>query len=216
MTMRVSLVHLTQCTKTINMKKVTKKKTVKKEEQVIKLDLGCGINKRQDGNWIGVDVIKFDGVDVVLDLGKKKWPWADNSVTEIHASHFVEHLVPAERIHFVNEVYRVLKKPEYNTAGGLASGFATIIVPHWASQRAYGDLTHAWPPVSEFWFYYLDRDWRAVNAPHNQDYKCHLEVKWGYNTSPSLNGRNQEYVQNALQNYKEAASDMVAQMCRKD
>lgn len=180
----------------------------------LKIDLGCGKNKK-GADWIGVDELKFDGVDVVMNIGKDKWPWKDGSVDEIHASHFVEHLYPEERIHFANELYRVLKKPEYEN-GALIRGFATIIVPHWTSQRAYGDMTHKWPPVAEFWFYYLDRDWRAINAPHNQDYRCHLNVNWGYSTHPSLNGRSQETVNFALQNYKEAAMDIIATFNRKD
>lgn len=182
----------------------------------IKIDLGCGKNKRKDGNWIGVDVLDFEGVDLVLNVGKEKWPWKDNTVDEIHASHFVEHLTAPERIHFVNELYRVIKKPEYDNAGKLVKGFATIITPHWASQRAYGDLTHTWPPVSEFWFYYLDKEWRAVNAPHNLDYKCHLSVNWGYNMHPEILPRNAEYQQNAMKFWKEACTDTIATMFRKD
>lgn len=191
-----------------------------KADEPLRVDIGCGKNKRE--GFLGVDVIDFEGVDVVMDAGKDKWPWKDGTVDEIHASHFVEHLEPEERIHFVNELYRVLKKPTYDNAGQIASGKATIIVPHWASQRAYGDMTHKWPAVSEFWFYYLDKDWRKVNAPHSDfdecgwGYKCNITATWGYSFSPALNGRNQEYVNHALQNFKEAASDIIAIFSRKD
>ena len=196
-------------------KKIVNKPTAynkPKEVIPIKIDIGCGKNKKE--GFIGVDILEFEGVDKVFNAGKDKWPWKDGTVDEVHASHFVEHLLPAERIHFVNEIYRVLKMPEYNN-GTLKSGFATIITPHWASQRAYGDLTHQWPPVSEFWFYYLDKDWRAVNAPHNMDYKCHLSVTWGYNMHPEIQSRNSEYQQNAMKYWKEACSDMIAQITKK-
>lgn len=179
---------------------------------MIKIDLGCGKNKR-DG-FIGVDSIDFEGVDVVLNVGKDPWPWEDNTVDEVHASHFVEHLEADERIHFVNELHRVLKDPVYDR-GQIVSGKCTVIVPHWSSQRAYGDLTHKWPPVSEFWFYYLDKDWRAVNAPHNQDYKCNLAVTWGYSMHPAIQSRNTEYQQFSMQWYKEACSDLIATITRK-
>jgi hypothetical protein len=179
----------------------------------LRIDFGCGKNKR-DG-FLGVDVLDFAGVDIKLNAGKDKWPWKDGSVDEIYASHFLEHLLPAERIHFVNELHRVLKAPVYSN-GMLVSGFATVITPHWASQRAYGDLTHVWPPVSEFWFYYLDKDWRAINAPHNQDYKCHLSVTWGYNMHPEVQLRNSEYQQNAMKFWKEACADTIAQITRKE
>lgn len=198
---------------------MAKKKPSKKAITVdgpIRLDLGCGKNKRQDGgNWIGVDILPFEGVDLSFDIGGDKWPFEDGSVDEVHASHVVEHLVPAQRIHFVNELCRVLKAPEYNNAGALAKGFATIIVPHWASQRAYGDMTHVWPPVSEFWFYYLDQEWRAVNAPHNQDYTCNLKVTWGYSMHPEIQSRNAEYQQNAMKFWKEACMDTIAQFSKK-
>ena len=135
-----------------------------KDNVPIRVDIGCGKAKKE--GFIGVDIIAFEGVDIVINAGKERWPFEDNSVDEIHTSHFIEHLYPEERIHFANEVYRVLKNPTYDNAGKMISGLVTIIVPHWASQRAYGDLTHKWPAVSEFWFYYLDKDWRSVNAPH--------------------------------------------------
>lgn len=166
----------------------------------LKLDLGCGPNKKE--GFIGVDSRKFPGVDKVVDLGKAKWPWKDNSVVEAHSSHMLEHLTGPERIHFVNELYRVLKPG----AG------CQLIVPHWASCRAYGDLTHQWPPVSEFWFYYLDKNWRAANAPHNDGYTCDFECTWGYSLHQNIQTRNQEYQMHAISFWKEAAQDIIATM----
>jgi len=163
---------------------------------LVRLDLGCGKTPR-DG-FEGVDMRDF-GQKHTVDL-RKRWPWKDSSVDEIHCSHFVEHLDAAERIHFVNEMYRVMKP----------TAKATVVAPHWASTRAYGDLTHRWPPVAEFWFYYLNREWRTSNAPHNDEYTCDFEVTWGYALHPALVSRNQEFQTNALQWYKEAAQDIVA------
>lgn len=169
----------------------------------VKLDLGCGKNKR--AGFTGVDSIKFEGVDEVADL-RQKWPWADESVDEVHCSHFVEHLTARERVHFCNELYRVLK----------VGAKAQIITPHWSSARAYGDMTHQWPPVSEFWFYYLDKTWRKSNAPHDdsefnpEGYSCDFECTWGYSLHGSLNVRNAEYQQHAIQFWKEACQDISA------
>jgi len=168
----------------------------------MKLDLGCGKNKQP--GFVGVDIRAFEGVDQVLDLAAP-WPWESESVEEAHTSHFVEHLTAPQRIHFVNELYRVLAP----------SGKCTLIVPHWASCRAYGDLTHQWPPVSEFWFYYLNKEWRAVNAPHNDEYTCDFDVTWGYSMRPEVGIRNMEFQQFALQNYKEAAQDIIATMTKR-
>lgn len=171
---------------------------VAKKRPELKLDLGCGKNPKE--GFVGVDVRDF-GQAIKTDL-TKTWPWRDETVSEAHCSHFVEHLTAPQRVHFVNELWRVLK-PEGN---------CQLIVPHWASCRAYGDLTHRWPPVSEFWFYYLSKDWRAANAPHNDGYTCDFEVTWGYTLNQSLVNRNQEYQNHALANFKEAAQDIIAML----
>jgi hypothetical protein len=177
--------------------------------QRLALDIGCGKNKKE--GFIGVDQYAMDGVDIVLQLGFGKWPWEDNSVEEAHSSHFVEHLTASERVHFYNELCRVLKP----------GAKATIITPHWASNRAYGDPTHMWPPVAEMSFYYLSEDWRATQAPHTDikwndlGYSCNFEATWGYGMHPSLTTRNQEYQSFAMQFYKEACQDMYATLTKK-
>lgn len=175
----------------------------------LKLDFGCGPHPRE--GFEGVDRLPFDGkVKHVLDL-TKRWPWRDGSVAEAHASHIVEHFPAVERVHFCNELYRVL----------VPDGTCQVIVPHWASCRAYGDPTHAWPPVSEFWFYYLSQQWRTENAPHTdvmhwpQGFACHFEATWGYAMRPDLTVRNQEYQQFALANYKETCQDIIATLTKR-
>ncbi len=170
----------------------------------LKLDFGCGPHKR-DG-FQGVDATAFVGVDHVVDLKITPWPWADNAVAEAHCSHFLEHLTSPERVAFCNELYRVL-------APGAS---CQLIVPHWGSCRAYGDPTHQWPPMGEFWFYYLSKEWRSGNAPHTDArfvpgmYACDFAATWGYTMRQDLTVRNQEYQQFAMQNYKEVIQDMVA------
>ncbi len=177
------------------------KRKPKLVEAPLKLDFGCGKNPRE--GFEGVDAMDF-GQKWKVDL-RKKWPWPDESVEEAHCSHFVEHLTGPERIHFVNELHRVLKQ----------GAKCQVITPHWCSARAYGDLTHQWPPVSEFWFYYLSKDWRSVNAPHNVGYTCDFDATWGYALHQVLHGRNQEYQTYALSNYKEAAQDMICTLTKK-
>ncbi len=176
----------------------------------MKIDLGCGTNKKE--GFTGVDQYAMPGVDVVCNLGKDRWPWEDDSVDEAHTSHFVEHLNASERIHFANELHRVLKP-------GAA---CTLIVPHWGSCRAYGDLTHQWPPISEFWFYYLSKEWRAQNAPHNdkewnpEGYDCDFECTWGYGMNPALQARSSDHQQYAMQWFKESIQDIHANLKKRD
>jgi hypothetical protein len=174
----------------------------------LKLDIGCGKNKKP--GFHGVDQYAMEGVDTVLKLGADPWPWEDASVEEAHCSHFLEHLTAGERVHFFNQLHRVM-------APGAK---ATIITPHWASNRAYGDPTHQWPPVAEMAWYYLSQAWRDTQAPHTDakwnpnGFTCDFEATWGYSFGPDLSARNQEYVQFALANYKEAAQDLHATLTK--
>jgi hypothetical protein len=167
----------------------------------LKLDLGCGKNKQ--AGFYGVDSIKFDGVDKVFDL-REQWPWEDSSIAEVHSSHFVEHLTGKERIHFFNEMCRVLK-PEAT---------ARIITPHWSHACAYGDPTHQWPPMSEWMYYYLNKEWRDVNAPH-VGYTCDFNWVIGASWEGHLNIRNMEYKQFAMQNYINANRDLIVTLTKK-
>lgn len=170
---------------------------------LLRLDFGCGPNKKE--GFTGVDALPFDGkVDIVLDLRAAPWPWENDSVDEVHSSHFLEHLTGAERIVFFNELYRVMKP----------GAKALIVVPHWASGRAYGDVTHQWPPVVEMFWYYLNKDWRTPNAPH-VGFTCNFEATWGYTLSSPWTVRNQEAQMFALSHYREVAQDMMTTLTKK-
>ena len=176
------------------------KKKQKAKPQVSKLDLGCGPHPKE--GFTGVDIMDF-GQDIVADL-RKRWPWKDGSIEEVHCSHTVEHFTGEERIHFFNELYRVLKP----------DGKCTMIVPHWASVRAYGDVTHQWPPISEMFFYYLTKAWRDGNAPH-VPFTCNFETTWGYAISPLWQTKSQESQQFAATHYREVIADTIATLIRK-
>ena len=175
----------------------------------IKLDLGCGKNKKE--GFTGVDQRKFEGVDVVLNLLKAPWPWKSGSVAEIHMSHAMEHFGGKDRVQIVNEMYRVMR----------VGAKATIATPYWASGRAYGDFTHQWPPVCEMWYQYLNKKWREENAPDNDikwnpdGYSCDFECTGGYALHPVFVPKNQDAQQFATQFNKEAVQDMTWTMVNK-
>ena len=160
----------------------------------LKLDLGCGPNKQP--GYIGVDRIDFVGVDVVHDL-RTPWPWADGSVSEVFSSHFYEHLTNPERVHFLNELHRVL----------VPGGKATIIAPHWSNACAYGDPTHQWPPVTEWAALYWNQAWRAANAPH-ADYACDFDTVTGFGFDSRIQSWNQERQMFGLAHHLNAARDI--------
>jgi SAM-dependent methyltransferase len=197
--------------------------------QPIKLDLGCGTQKR--AGFFGVDRRRFAGVDGVTDLTRKSWIFEDreiggikllaaeggytlpdNSVAEAYCSHFLEHLEhnqrAPERVRFMNELWRVL----------IPGGAATIITPHWASNRAYGDFTHADKPVTEMFYSYLDKAWRHSNAPDNDieynpdGYYCDFESKLGHSIHPEFASKTPEEYNFAVSWYKDAAMELHASL----
>jgi SAM-dependent methyltransferase len=179
---------------------------------MVKLDIGCGPNPKE--GYIGCDIIPFNENIKVFHAGREVWPFENDSVDEVHASHFLEHLTNLneawERTHFFNEAFRVLKK----------GGKLELIFPHWASNRYYGDPTHK-EPFSEMGFYYLDVNWRKQQAPHSDiefnknGYSCDFSCTWGYSMRQDLLSRNQEYQQYAMSNFKEAINDIIATCIKK-
>ncbi len=86
-----------------------------------KVELGCGFRKTP--GYIGVDWVKFPGVDIVADLSKK-FPFQDNSVDELRAHHFLEHM---DYYHIMNEMWRILKP----------GGVVRARVPYYTNHRAF-------------------------------------------------------------------------------
>lgn len=142
----------------------------------LKLDLACGQSCRE--GFEGVDM--FSDAKHRVNLMKFPWPWADNSVDELHCSHFVEHLpmvhvsregeyrdVPGSTgdrdlfFAFFDECWRVLKP----------GGLMTVIVPALRSNRAFQDPTHRRFLPSEA-FLYLNREWRTMNRLDHYGTTC--------------------------------------------
>jgi len=149
--------------------------------KLVKLDLACGQSPREG----------FEGVDWwtvaqhKVDLMRFPWPWADESVDEIHCSHFVEHLharyvtiddlledhrnpMYVERFvgqdllfAFFDECYRILKK----------GATMTVIVPSNRSDRAFQDPTHR-RFIAPATFAYLAEDWRKLNRLDHYKVRC--------------------------------------------
>jgi SAM-dependent methyltransferase len=199
----------------------------------VRLDLGCGKSKK--AGFFGIDRRKFEGVDAVADLSEKTWVFLQpqlgklqlipiqkdgstmfvlpaSSVAEIHCSHFLEHLEHnqrrPERVRFMNELWRVL----------MPGGVGTIVTPHWASNRTYGDFTHADKPVAESFYMYLNRDWRHTNAPDNDvefnpdGYDCDFDFEIGYGLHPDFEEQPNQKKDFALKWYKDAVVELHARI----
>ena len=141
------------------------------------------------------------------DLVKAKKPLANsaNSVDEVTVLYLVQYLKPAERIAFINELYRVMKK----------GAKCQVITAHWCSNRAYADLRVEWPPVAESWYYVLKAELRTADPNYDKRYKCDFDSGIGYSMHPAIVSRNQEYQHNAVQFSKEAAQDLCATLTKR-
>jgi predicted SAM-dependent methyltransferase len=74
-------------------------------QQGIKLDLGCGVQKRE--GFIGVDMNPNSDADVICDLEIAPYPFHDDSIAEINSDHCVEHLEDLSL--FLGEIHRISK-----------------------------------------------------------------------------------------------------------
>jgi len=102
----------------------------KKRNKLIKLDIGCGKNKKR--GYIGIDIDPKSDADIISSA--LNLPFDNESVDEIYSSHLVEHLLPEEAKKFFNEIYRVLRK------GGKAF---LKIDRDWSERRLFKkDYTH--------------------------------------------------------------------------
>ena len=93
---------------------------------ILRLNLGCNDapNPTPD-DWVRVDCRRLPGVDLVWDLNRHPWPWADASVDAVYARYVIEHL--AHPLAAMLEIRRILKP----------GGSITVIVPHADSFGAY-------------------------------------------------------------------------------
>jgi SAM-dependent methyltransferase len=115
----------------------------------IRLHLGCGRNILP--GWVNVDCKAMEGVDLVLDLNTlKQLPLDRDSVSEILASHLLEHI--PNILPLMAELYRVAKPDAILTAH----------VPYGSSDDAWEDPTHCRAFFVGSWGYFAQPTyWRA-------------------------------------------------------
>jgi|SRR5882672_1716226 len=183
----------------------------------MKLDLGCGQNKRE--GFFGVDVVETLATDAVWDLRRPPWligeeivllvvdgapvsrsrkKLANDSVDEVFSSHFFEHLSGPERMPFMDEMWRVMKP----------GAKATIITPFYSSSRAVQDPTHAWPPVCEASYLYFNKKWRDDNRLDHYPIACDFDFTCGYGIDGEVALRSEDYQRFAVKHYINSVLDL--------
>lgn len=171
------------------------------EAKKIILDIGCGKTKVE--GVIGIDAIDF-GQDLVHDVRNGLPMYKDNSVDQINSSHFVEHLTGEERVAFFNECFRVMK----------VGAVCQVVTPCWSHSCAYGDPTHKWPPMSEWYPLYLNKSWRDQNAPHT-GYTCDFDYTVAGSWDGKIESRNQEYKSFAMNNWINNWRDLIVTLTKR-
>lgn len=161
-----------------------------KKDNKKRLDLACG-NNLQKG-FTGVDIVAKpqSQADIVWDLMKFPWEFAkDNSIDEIFASHYLEHIPHGNGYNdplfqFMDEIYRILKP----------GGLARFVCPYYTSVRAFQDPTHL-RFISEPMFSYFTKVWREANKLTHYPVKCDFEiVKLDHAISEEYTGKAQDAV----------------------
>jgi len=92
------------------------------------LDAGCGINKYPGS--IGIDSNADSAADVICDLDRFPWPFADASFDSLRAIHVIEHL--SDVIRTMEEFHRLVRP----------GGRVRIETPHYTDYSSFCDPTH--------------------------------------------------------------------------
>jgi len=142
---------------------------LKKHNQGIKLDVGCGENKQE--NFVGLDIRALDGVDIVHDVETVPYPLPDECCHTILASHLIEHICPKKIMGVMNEWWRLMKVGgqlwlgfPYGNSFGYVQDPSHCCALNEAS-IAYFDPTAQ--PNRELFNVYKPRPWKTVKNVHN-------------------------------------------------
>lgn len=107
----------------------------------MKLDIGCGTNKKE--GYVGIDKCKIRGVDIIVNLEYSNLPFKDNTIDNIRAYDFLEHIENTEEV--MCEIYRVLKP---NSSVTIEVPFFRFPLCHQPLHKRYFSWTsfHYWMP----------------------------------------------------------------------
>jgi SAM-dependent methyltransferase len=110
----------------------------------IDIELGCG-NRKRHGDAIGIDLLYYDGVDIVGDIHTTLTRFPDQTVENVYAYHCFEHLKQLDAI--MDQLSRVVKP----------KGRLYVEVPHFSNPYYYSDYTHR-QPFGLYTFSYLAKE----------------------------------------------------------
>jgi SAM-dependent methyltransferase len=107
------------------------------------LDVGCGIKKAPGS--IGIDRNPASAADVLCDLDRFPYPFADSSFDRLQAVHVIEHV--SDVIRTMEEFHRLVRP----------GGRVYLVTPHYTDFSSFCDPTHRWH-LNSFSFRYFGED----------------------------------------------------------
>ncbi len=107
------------------------------------LDVGCGLRKLPGA--IGIDRNPASAADVLCDLDRFPYPFADSSFDRLEAVHVIEHV--ADVIRTMEEFHRLVRP----------GGRVRLVTPHYTDFSSFCDPTHRWH-LNSFSFRYFGPD----------------------------------------------------------
>jgi SAM-dependent methyltransferase len=123
-----------------------------------KLNLGAGGRCLKD--HVNLDIIKYDGIDVVWNLEETPLPFQDETFEEVRAYNVLEHI--ENFIPLMEELHRIMKK----------GAILKIVVPYYNSKGAFQDPTHRRFFTEETFLYFTNNK----KIP-NYRFKCNFKLK---------------------------------------
>jgi predicted SAM-dependent methyltransferase len=176
----------------------------------LKIDLACG-DRKQEG-FKGVDIIKTDSVDYVVDLTTYPWPIESESVEEIYCSHYIEH-IPHDInnlndrrdgfIQFMDEIYRIMKP----------GAKATLVAPYYTSERAFQDPTHH-RYITKGSFHYFNKEWRDMNKLSHYGINSNFDISYSYYITNELTLKSKEIREQAFEHDWNAIDDLITELIK--
>ncbi len=120
------------------------------------LDVGCGIRKAPGA--IGVDRNAASAADVLCELDRFPYPFADSAFDTILATHVIEHV--SDVIRTMEEFHR-LARP---------GGLVRLVTPHYTDFSSFCDPTHRWH-LNSFSFRYFGENHGGFGYYSNARYR---------------------------------------------
>jgi 2-polyprenyl-3-methyl-5-hydroxy-6-metoxy-1,4-benzoquinol methylase len=161
----------------------------------MRLNLGCG--RSPIPGWVNVDSAALPGVDIVADLETVPLPFEDDTVTEINASHVLEHI--RSPLPLMQELHRIAKP----------GALATFRVPYGSSDDADEDPTHVRRYFWGSWGYFSQPHYWRADYGYRGDWDLEDVVLV---VSSDLKGKSWEEAFRAVQERRNVVTEMVAKL----